>query len=148
MRNYDRIIAAVLFAFSVVLYFFIIPWAIEGAGQGGTGLTPDFMPRWIAITLGVLSAILFIVAKPTHQQVKLFPQRVLVTIALFVAYIALAPLVGYLISSMVIMAAYLLHFGVRKPLTLAVLSLGLPVVLYLFFAKVMLVVLPQGILLQ
>ncbi|RLA82012.1 MAG: hypothetical protein DRG31_07940 [Deltaproteobacteria bacterium] len=148
MRNYDRLIGAILFAFSLILYFFIIPWGIEGAGEGGAGLSPDFMPRWIAITLAALSALLFFMARPSQKKVSLFAPRVLITVALFVLYIALAPLLGYLLTSVLVMAAYLLHFGVRKPLTLVTLSLLLPLVLYLFFARVMLVVLPRGSLLQ
>ncbi len=148
MRNYDRTIAAILFLFSVALYFFIIPWGIEGAGEGGAGLSPDFMPRWITITLAFLSALLFFVAKPAEEKVKLFPRRALVTMALFVLYIVLTPLIGYLPASVLVMAVYLLHFGVRKPVTVAVLSVAFPLILYLFFAKVMLVVLPRGSLFQ
>ncbi|RLA79817.1 MAG: hypothetical protein DRG33_03405 [Deltaproteobacteria bacterium] len=142
--NYDRLIALILFLFSVALYFFIIPWGVEGAGEGGTGLSPDFMPRWIAVALASLSLLHFFVARGEGKGVRLFHQRVLISIALFVLYIAITPLLGYLVASVLIMAVYLLHFGVRRWHTVVLLSILFPVVLYLFFAKVMLVVLPKG----
>lgn len=142
--NYDRLIALILFLFALALYFLIIPWGVEGAGEGGAGLSPDFMPRWIALCLAFLSLLHFFMARGEAKTVRLFHRRVLISIALFVLYIAITPLLGYLVASALIMAAYLLHFGLRRWKTVVLLSVLLPVVLYLFFAKVMLVVLPKG----
>lgn len=142
--NYDRLIALILLLFSVALYFFIIPWGVEGAGEGGAGLSPDFMPRWIAVVLASFSLLHLFAARGERKEVRLFHRRLLISIALFVLYIAITPLLGYLVASILIMAVYLLHFGVRRWHTIVLLSILFPVVLYLFFAKVMLVVLPKG----
>jgi hypothetical protein len=144
--TYDRIIGLVLLAFSIAMLFWIIPSEVEMVGGNvGPGMDPAFMPQCIAFLVGFL-AILVILSRTPHkkEKIRLLPPRTVSTIAFFVSYIILTSLVGYLPASLVILPAYLWFFGARNWKIIVPLSIGFPVLLYLFFAKVMQVILPTG----
>lgn len=145
--TYDRIIGLVLLAFSLALLFWIIPREVEMVeGNVGPGMNPAFMPQCIAFLLGILTILVILTRAPHEEEtVRLFPRRTVITIAFFVGYIIVTSMVGYLPASLAILPAYLWFFGARKWKVVVPLSIGLPILLYLFFAKVMLVILPTGV---
>jgi hypothetical protein len=146
----DRIIGGLLAGFSIVMLLWGIPVGVEKmGGEVGPGLDPTFMPRLIVILIGGL-AVLLMVSREPHQEDRLllFPIRTVVTILFFAIYMGLTPIIGYLPASLVILPGYLLYFGARNWRVVVPLSILLPIGLYLFFAKVMLVMLPPGIFLE
>ncbi|MBW2004346.1 MAG: tripartite tricarboxylate transporter TctB family protein [Deltaproteobacteria bacterium] len=149
--TYDQLIGVILLVFSAALYFLIIPHGIEH-GRTGTGLDPAFMPDLIAVILAILSLLLILSryvtrgSKASLGNVRFFPLRTMITIALFITYITITPMVGYLPATGIILLTYLLFFGARKWVTIVMVTVTLPLILYWFFAKVMLVMLPTGIL--
>lgn len=148
--TYDRIIGLVLLVLSLVLLLWIIPHEVELVdGNVGPGMDPAFMPQCFAFMLGFL-AVLVILSRALGDEktVRLFPRRTVITIVFFVGYIILTSLVGYLPASLAILPAYLWFFGARNWRVVVPLSIGLPVLLYLFFAKVMLVLLPTGVIMD
>ncbi|MBW2038081.1 MAG: tripartite tricarboxylate transporter TctB family protein [Deltaproteobacteria bacterium] len=146
--TYDQLIGVILFVFSLALYFIIIPYEVEQISERtSTGLNPAFMPELTAFVLAFLSLLLIVKKREALQErVRLFPLRVIITILLFIAYMVLTPLIGYLPATFLILPIYLLSFGMRRWKTVVVLSIIFPFILYLFFAKVMLVMLPRGVL--
>lgn len=149
-KTYDRIIGLVLLAFSLALLLWIIPQEVELVdGEVGSGMDPAFMPQCIAFLLGFLAVLIILTRAPREEEtVRLFPRRTVITIAFFVGYIILTSLVGYLPASLAILPAYLWFFGARNWKVVVPLSISLPVLLYLFFAKVMLVLLPTGVIMD
>ena len=148
----DRWIGGVLLLFAVLLYFVIIPREVESAGRS-LGLQPSFMPNLVALLLGFIGLCLFIV-NPQEQEEEeeetpshLFPLSVLITLGVLFLYPFAAEWLGYLVSSAGILAFFFFFFGCRNLLLLGALSLGVPLGLYWFFAKIMLVMLPRGMFL-
>ena len=151
--NHDQRIGIILFLFSLFFYFVATPLGVPSA-QEGFGQDPAFMPNLIAIMLGFFGLLLvfhshvFTEGEDARPATGLFPSRTLITIALFVAYIIITPILGYLPATALALLCYLLFWGFRRPVAVAILTVTVPLVLYWFFAKVMLVMLPQGILFE
>ena len=144
--NYDQMTGLMLFVFSVLLYFLIIPYGIPHR-QEGHGLNPAFMPNLITLVLGGFSLLIILqrhMAKEAtaEKKVPLFSKRVVITVLLFIAYMIITPIIGYLPATFMILPSYLIFWGFRKPIPIVVMTLCVPLILYWFFAKVMLVMLP------
>ncbi|MDX1375406.1 MAG: tripartite tricarboxylate transporter TctB family protein [Burkholderiales bacterium] len=70
--------------------------------------------------------------------------RVALLFALTVLYIAALPWTGYLLSSVLYFGAASLVFGNRRPLSIVVAMVAVPLALLLFFEKYMIVLLPSA----
>ena len=148
-RRADRWIGTGLLLFAALLYFVIIPREVDSAGRS-LGLQPSFMPNLIALFLGFTGLLLTIV-NPQEQEedensgTSLLPLSVLITLGALFLYPFAAEWLGYLVSSAGILVFFFFFFGCRNLPLLGTLSLGIPLALYWFFSKVMLVMLPRGI---
>lgn len=147
--NTDQKIGAGLLGLCVLLYFLIIPREIDSSGSGLVGLNPAFMPQLLTILLAGFSALLIIFGRPAEKNpegIRPFPKPVWLTLAFLVFYAyALEPL-GYLPTTTLTLAGFLYFFGTRKITVIAAMSISIPLILYWFFGKVMLVMLPVGTL--
>ncbi|MBW1973542.1 MAG: hypothetical protein DRG20_01955 [Deltaproteobacteria bacterium] len=150
--NRDQKSGIFIFIFSIFLYFYLIPNEVKGKATGG--MKPSFIPDLLAIILAFLSLLLifepFIRSLKTKEKIFIneqpikIPSRTIVVSAIFFAYIFITPFLGYLLSSFLILAILLFYFGNRKWYIVIPLIFVFPLMLYWFFAKVMLVLLPQG----
>ncbi|MBW1699739.1 MAG: tripartite tricarboxylate transporter TctB family protein [Deltaproteobacteria bacterium] len=150
----DQKIAIFLVLFTGAMHSFIIPYGVEETGRPQL-VSPKTFPTLITITLSVFSFMLFLkryFAKNTvvksensDRVYQLIPPRLIIAVALFILYIFLTPIIGYLLTSIIIMPAFFILYGTRKKLLIVGLSIVLPFLLFWFFSKVMLVMLPQGI---
>ena len=161
-RRRDIVTAIVFFALGVAALLYLIP---QGIAVPSTvkiaALSPDFWPR--VITFGAIAASVFLLVETlTMQQPQIdetendeaaqyqldtLPSllRVLgLIVALFVFYASLTTL-GVVAASILLLAAMMLFFGERKYLLIAALSIGVPILLYLFFRYVASVPIPLGI---
>ena len=153
MRAYSRsqIASLIMCIFSLLLFFYITPAAVEKGGLEAAH-NPSFMPNLITIILGILSFFMLLAETFKPQPLSdataapLFSPRVLIAITFFILYMISTTFIGYLPSTILALAAYLLFFGIRKWTTIIVLSAGFAVLLYWFFAKIMLIMLPVGII--
>lgn len=103
----------------------------------------DFMPTVFDIGLALLSAVLIVQgirrragAKKTESLVPLTIKDVLgivAVFAIFFAYIFLIDLVGFLIVTPLVLLALLLLQGIRKPLSIIMVCLGVTVGVYVLF---------------
>lgn len=145
--NADRVSGGFMLGFSLLLIFVLIPLGIEtGGDEMPVGMNPVFMPRLIGMVMALLSGLI-LYQGDGGQRPRLFPSQTLYAIFLFLAYIVVVPLLGYLVSTMAFMVSAHLFFGARRWGLILGLSLGLPLVLYGFFSKIMYVLLPTGWLL-
>ena len=161
-RRRDIVTAVVFFVLGIAALLFLIP---QGVAVPSTvkiaALSPDFWPK--VITFAAIAASVFLLvetltmqqphleeeeeADAAQYQLDTLPSllRVLVLIvALFVFYFSLTTL-GVVAASIILLAAMMLFFGERKFALIAILSFGVPILLYLFFRYVASVPIPLGI---
>ena len=113
---------------------------------------PGAIPRILCVGFGILGLILlaggFSVKKAdnaeepfcTVKEMKL----TLVLAIVCLAYIVVLPIIGYLLSTPLLLTAILLTAGVKKPKTIVLISLIGTVVLFLIFYSLLKVNLPMG----
>lgn len=154
--NNDTIAGTIMLVFSLVLAFYITPNQVElHRNVVLLALSPRLFCYVTAGALGVLSAILIFVslkkdaqaaaaaAPPTTWQPLL---RGLFSTGVAFAYVALASILGFFVSTALAMVVFLLYFGVRKwsgILLFLVVVLGF---IHLLFVEALKVVMPDGLL--
>ncbi len=157
----DLFAACLFLAMSLIAIFFLIPQGVKVPRSiKSAALSPDFWPRIIAYATALASGFLLFETL-TWQQPQLEEDeteesaqyqlntmhaslRVIAMIgALFFFYASLTTL-GVVAASVVLMFSMMLFFGERKIWLIAVLSLGIPVLLYVFFRFVASVPIPLG----
>jgi len=144
----ERAGGIILAVFSLLLYCVIIPAEITDVR--GMGVSPRFMPEVVGILLFVLAVMLFISGyrKRNQQGQKVFTlseleaKLVIKSLLLVAVYIVVFDLVGYIISTILALGLLMYMYGQRKRKVLISISLVLPVLIYLFFTKVLHMVLP------
>ncbi len=149
------LILALLFA------VFMVPTISEKWREASTAdvefftVGPRFFPYLAAVIIALLSIILIIdswlkirsgdsesFAPITAEQLK----PVCAFIGIGIVYISLLPYLGVLVVTPFCLAAYFWYFELRKWIWIAALSIGTTMIVYLCFAKLMMVPLPMGFL--
>jgi putative tricarboxylic transport membrane protein len=153
MRFNDAFFGAVLLALSVFVW-------VSAAGfpkVPGTAYGPAFFPQFIAFGLGACALLLLYngarAARAGGRLVEFSiwardPVRwfgVLLTLGTMVVYTLLDDLLGFHIAGFIVTIGFMLYLGVRLWLA-ALLSLGAVIVIWVLFARILLVPLPGGIL--
>jgi putative tricarboxylic transport membrane protein len=109
---------------------------------------PDFFPEIIVICMIVISVLLIVTDVMNKNKTSTFhidsqsAVRLFLAILLSALYIFLLPTAGYLATTIPALFLLLLLFGLRKKVTLVLLSVLVPVGLYLLFEVVLKVLLP------
>ena len=118
-----------------------------------SGLPVNAVPRMLAGIIIVLSGALVINAlKNTVKRPLCFEgftkgsKLILIVIGLLIGYILILKRLGFIISSILLMAILLLVFGERRKLILTIVPIGFVISLYIIFQKFAMVPLPKGIL--
>lgn len=128
-------------------------------------LGPAYFPRFVLISLAMLATALLVRSiwaarrgpatpsstTPTAGETEAAPSpisypRMLGVLALSIGYVLLMDALGYLVSSVLYVAAVLVLLRVRRPLAIALCAVGLPAVLYALFGWLLGVPLPGGVL--
>lgn len=138
----------VLGVFSLLLYFLIIPAEVVDVQK--FGVSPRFLPEKTALFLLLLSICLFVSGyrKIGQENQKIYTinakeiKLVAKSLLLLVCYIIVFDLLGYIVPTIVTLAIFMYMFGQRKIKPLLLVSLGLPIIIYMFFTKVLQMVLP------
>lgn len=116
----------------------------------GPYATPATLPMFVVTVLLILSFLLLASAliRPACQAAAGVDFAGLARVAALgigtAAYIHVIPMLGYLLSSGLFVLGAGLIFGNRKPLSLLATAILTPVLLKLFFEKVMLIFLPSS----
>ncbi|MGI6782831.1 MAG: tripartite tricarboxylate transporter TctB family protein [Aminivibrio sp.] len=144
----EKIAGAVIFIFSLVFLFVVIPkeiGAIEGANPN-----PRSLPVSYGYGLAGLSILLYLdgykkrnengeaVLSVSAKELKL----VLFSLVSMGVCILLFPRLGYLTSTILILAVMIKVFGQKSLKTIIGVSIGVPVVTWLFFTYVLKLMLP------
>jgi len=162
-------IGLLLVGFALFLIFYLIPATIvEPTKQVILGsstsfwMSSRFLPYLVAAMLGIMGSILAIsdyfigvgrekkVLK-TGEESKFSKHkivRVITVMTIVLSYLYLMKLLGYVVASILILAALMYYAGIRKVIIILLTCTAFPLVLYLLFAKIMDVMFPVGIILS
>ena len=151
MRKTDMLTSGLMFCGAALVYFWLIPGQIHY--RPAPGLSPAFWPKFLMITLMLLSGISFLRAllgtegtKPSFDLSKLTMVRVFALPLLVIMYIYFLELFGYLIATITGLAIFFIYFGVRELKIIIPVSACVPLLLYMFFEKILKIVMPKGAL--
>lgn len=145
-------IAAVLFAWIVIPAGVVSPASVKRLP-----LSPVFLPYLLTALIGIFGLIYGMqasigrgVPKEENDESSLLRRRwqlhILLVVACFSAYCFLTQYLGMLLISILITGFLIWLGGERRPLTLVAVSIGLPLILYLFFTLFAQVPLPKGLI--
>ena len=147
--NKDRLIG--LFCFAFAGYIWYEAGTFPAASSDFDAMGPSLYPRFLATVIGLASLFIFLKGRPSDnkgEQYKYF--AFLYVIALSAAYIFLLPHLGFIPTTVLFLLCMVLYFDpsemkvrVRNAVLYAVLFSAF---LYLFFGKLLGVLLPAGIL--
>ncbi|MBW1804727.1 MAG: tripartite tricarboxylate transporter TctB family protein, partial [Deltaproteobacteria bacterium] len=159
-----------MLVFCATIYFALIPTIPEGLQiemSSGT-ISPRVFPRFVVLSMAVLAAAILASAirgKGDIKVIKGAPEvsndaprfkppaatgdgishlNAVTALSILVIYVFLLELTGYLVSTPLALTGLLLYFGARNPIKIGVIAVATTVVLYLFFGKIMHVMLPEG----
>lgn len=147
----EQIAGIVLFVFALLLLLLIIPMQIKDVRA--PGVPPRFLPQAISFLIMALSVPLYVGGYKkrntpdlkeysiTIQELKL----VLITLAAVAVTIVLYSFMGFIPTSILLLAFLQYRYGQRKLWKIVLVSIGMPVVLFLFFYYVLMISLPVGI---
>jgi glycosyltransferase involved in cell wall biosynthesis len=144
----EQVGGIILGAFSLIVYFIIIPAEITEVRR--FGVSPRFMPELVCVLLFAAAVCVFANGYKNRNNVKqkiykISPTEsklVLKSLLLITLYILAFDLVGYMIPTIAALAVFMYIYGQRNKKLIFLISLGLPVLIYVFFTKVLQMPLP------
>ncbi len=144
----DQIGGIILGIFSLLLYFVIIP--LEVGDTSKFGVSPRFLPQILALLLMFLSICQVISGykKRGQEDQKIYTinpnelKLILKSLGVFIIYIIALNITGYLITTVVALAVFMFLYGQRNIKRIVLVSVGIPIAIYLFFTKALTMVLP------
>lgn len=130
----------------------LVPSQIQPVAALQTRMSPGLIPGVAAVGL-ILSGLGLILqsslkggaAVPVEmdRQVTI---RIVTSVLLLIAYTLLFPRVGFVVTSAVFVAFFSWYFGARDPIKITLVTVGTPIVVWLFFEKLFLIPVPHGFL--
>ena len=145
MRAADLATAAFLMALGGLVIFDAVRL---GYDWGSDGPKSGFFPFWLAVVMLAACALIMVqslrqaTGKPFVTRAQLRP--VLSVLLPAAAMVAVMEVVGLYVASALYMAFYMRWVGRHRWLTIAVLSLGIPIATFIIFERWFLVPMPKG----
>ena len=139
----NRIMGVVLLAICLVLWFLIIPEETKGEEEA---LFPQLVTILIAIA-GIM--LIFQRSAKINEEEKQKPDkkvivRVVVTAVAFGIYLMLVKLIGFFISSFLILTTLMAYFGVRKIRRILLIPVFVLMAIYVVIVRFLGFPLPRG----
>ena len=139
----------------LAVYFLAIPTIPEDIWAGRRpGLTSKFLPKVITVSMMILGALLVMndyipleSRKAIEVRIEMTRHektRALVTMLIIAGYVYAVSLFGFLFPTMLALGMLMWYFGERNWAVIVLTSVGLSWVLYYFFGKIMMLLLPRG----
>jgi len=135
------------------IYFVVIPREVQGEIQ--RGLPPDFFPKFSVIWVGIFAIFLMLrglFTKPkdflsdeTLKQIREGRKGFIFVTAGTIFYLVLCPLISYVPATAVTLIILMWVFGERRWIMLVTVPVIVTLAIYVLFAKVMIVQLPECI---
>jgi len=151
--NFNTVFGVLGIVIGVVL-FVITPDQVERPlllfGQKPSGLDPDFFPRMVAVLFVITGGWLLWRARVLVEENRMRSldgeaiTNVLVTIAGFLVLALVMPWLGFVLSSIILLAVLSTFYGNRNLLAGAAISIGVPLLFYNILRIWLQVVLPQN----
>ena len=145
-----------MLAVGLLLLLFLIPFGIDSPKKiRFAALSPTYFPQIVALILSVIGvAIIFknrhpFITKETDELDEVHPNakmRIGGFLTLLAVYSFSLEFLGFVLSGVLALAASLILAGERRAFIIIVMSLLLPISLFLFFYKVAYVPVPNGLL--
>lgn len=153
MRRADIISAMIITAFGLAVIFVIIPIWVPGHEKGNYGLRAQDFPYIAAIAFTALAAYFAVYqaffTEPEDDDEAPIGRHgwsfLAIACTILAVTFALLYYFGILVGGPVMVALFMIMMGEQRPLPIAVLSLSAPVLLWLFFWKLLRFPLPEGI---
>ncbi len=129
----------ILVAIVVIVYASQFP-------EGGE-LGPGFFPILVSAAILVFAVVDIIVDDDTELEMSDFSMIPAAVMFVFLtAYLLLMPYTGFLVGTMLFLPIGLYYSNIRSKLMIALISVGLPIVLFYIFSDLFMVRLPEGII--
>lgn len=151
--NFNTVFGILGIVIGIVL-FIITPDQVERPrllfGQKPSGLDPDFFPRLVAILFVTTGGWLIWRARVLVEENRILNldreavTNVLVTLAGFLLLALVMPQLGFVLSSIILLAGLSTFYGNRHFMAGAAISIGVPLVFYNILRVWLQVVLPQN----
>ena len=164
----DLVVSGVIITFACIALLVLIPTGIEDPGSIDVlALGPPFWPSVISAFLGLMGLIVGVQAlrrvraargaavsgqddqrDPSAVEAEaagFSPVRWLAALVLLAAYYYGLDRLGMVLTSMLALGLFMILGGERRPAVVLVLSLGVPLALFLFFRYVANVFIPLGV---
>jgi hypothetical protein len=146
-----------LVLFAILLYVYLIPNYIVDNPRlivSNPAMSSRLYPYVISIGLGIVGAAMMIAElvnkKAWIKSKNLINQtaiiRVLALFGIALLYYWLMGILGYILTSMLILPALMLFYGYRQYKVIVIVSIAFPLIMYYLFVTFMYVPLPKGIL--
>ncbi len=157
--NSNTIAGALYLILGVFMVFVLIPVGVdEPSNVEFAVLAPSYWPRIICLALAALGLGMLVrtwislrrgapgeADEPSGVSEMVFWRVGLVIAGTFVLYAVLETL-GFVLAGAIALALLMLLAGERRPLHVGLISVGIPLLLYLFFTKAASIPIPAGIL--
>jgi putative tricarboxylic transport membrane protein len=147
---------ALMFIVLSLIFYFLIPYQIEKPklvmGRALMDMKPTLFPRIATVGLCAMSVLYFIKTLRQFEEnpFKDLDRGSLVKYVIFLliltAFAWMFEPIGFVISSIVIVAVLSVFLGNRNIFTLALLSFGVPLTVYFGFTRLLKISLPEGLL--
>lgn len=139
LKSHPLSVAFILFAL-IVIYF-----ASQFPDTANVG--PGAFP--ILISLGIIAFAVVDILAGGETEMKITDLKFgppAVVLGLLIVYLALMPITGFLVGTMLYLPAILYYSNVESKPLIVGLTVGLPILLFYIFARIFLVPLPAGII--
>jgi len=152
LKNSDFVTGLVTLMLSLFLYFVAIPFGVTSPSNvNNIVLSPVFWPQVLSALLGLTGiGLMFSARNAVKDDVTEFVategsyKRIALLAILMIAYIAAIPKLGLVWTSMIAFVALAVLIKSAHPITAVITGIIIPLVLYLFFAHVAGMAIPQG----
>ena len=147
--------ADIVAAIFLLLVSFFVFWISKDFPSSKTGIGVSTFPKLLAGVLIIFSIIIIIQAiknssfskkEPIFKEFKMGHKLIIAVIIILIIYIQTLEVLGFILSSFLLLITLMFIFGERRKIILLLVPLLFSVVLYLVFSKMAMVFLPEGII--
>ena len=147
--------ADIVAAIFLLLVSFFVFWISKDFPSSKTGIGVSTFPKLLAGVLIIFSIIIIIQAiknssfskkEPIFKEFKKGHKLIIAVIIILIIYIQMLEVLGFILSSFLLLITLMFIFGERRKIILLLVPLLFSVVLYLVFSKMAMVFLPEGII--
>lgn len=147
--------ADIVAAICLLLVSFLVFWISKDFPSSKTGIGVSTFPKLLAGLLIIFSIVIIIQAiknssfskkEPTFKEFKKGHKLIIAVIIILIIYIQMLEVLGFILSSFLLLITLMFVFGERRKIILLLVPLLFSVILYLVFSKMAMVFLPEGII--